>query len=128
MRPKEEGPLQRSRDTGLALILICLLAAWFWPRQWLIGAALLLLVATMLRPQLFAPVAGLWFGLSQTLGTFISRVLLSIIFFVVVTPMALIRRGIGADPLQLKRWRQDRDSVFAVRSRTYTGADLERPY
>lgn len=128
MRSKEEETLQRSRDTGLAMVLVCLLLLWFWPRQWLIGTALLLLVATMLRPQLFAPAAGLWFGLSQTLGTFVSRVLLSIIFFVVVTPVALIRRGIGADPLQLKRWRQDRESVFAVRSRTYTGADLERPY
>lgn len=120
--------LNQSRDTGMAMVLICLLFLLAGPRTWLLGVAIVLLVITMTRPQLFAPLARLWFGLAHVVGTAVSFVLLTLIFYLVVTPVAIIRRLTGADPLQLKQWRRAPVSAFTKKEHTYTAADLERPY
>jgi len=131
MRHGTVGPRisqQQARDTGLAMVLICLLLLLAGQRTWLLGLAIALLVVTMTRPQLFRLLARLWFGLSHILGTLVSRILLTVIFFTVVTPVGIIRRLAGADPLQLKKWRRGTSSVFTVREQTIAAADLERPF
>jgi hypothetical protein len=57
-----------------------------------------------------------------------SRVILTVVFFLVVTPIAVIRRLCGADALQLKKWKQGRGSVFVVREGPVQGKDMENPY
>ncbi len=120
--------LNQSRDTGMAMVLICLLLLLGGPRTWLLGLAIVLLVITMTLPQLFAPLARLWLGLAHVVGTAVSLVLLTLIFHLVVTPVAIIRRLTGADPLQLKQWRRTPASAFTEKEHTYSAADLERPY
>ncbi|MBM4285402.1 MAG: hypothetical protein FJ128_09160 [Deltaproteobacteria bacterium] len=116
------------RDTGLAAVLILLLVVYFGDRPDLVLPAIILLVLAMAWPPAFRPLAGLWFGLSHVLGTVVSKVILSALFFALVTPIGLLRRLLGADPLQLKRWKQGRESVFMVRSEPIAPQDLERPY
>ncbi len=123
-----EMKLQQARDTGMAMVLICLLVMLVISRPWLLHLAIGVLVVNMTRPQLFSPVAKVWFGLSRLVGAVMSRLILSVIFFTVVTPIALIRRLAGADPLQLKKWRKSSSSVFTERHQTFTPLDLERPY
>ena len=74
------------------------------------------------------PLAWLWFGLSHLLSQVVSRVVLTVVFFVVVTPIALIRRLMGADALQLKKWKQGRGSVFVERQGVIQGKDMANPY
>ncbi len=70
-------------------LVLCLLAA-------LAGAA-------ALRPRWFRGYyrfsAKLGFGLSQAVG----RALLALLFFIVVTPLGLVLRMLGQDPLRLRR-------------------------
>jgi hypothetical protein len=73
-------------------------------------------------------VAGLWFWLSHLLGTVMSKVILTVLFFVLVTPIGLIRRLLGADTLQLKKWKKGSDSVFVVREGAVGEKDLANPY
>lgn len=104
----------QARDTGLALVLICLiLAYWGWPR--FLPAALVLLLLAMVWPRAFRPLAGLWFGLSHLMGRVVSTLILSALFFFLVTPVGLVRRWLGADPLKLRKWKKDRTSVFETR-------------
>lgn len=42
----------------------------------------------------------LWMGLAEGLGFVMSRVILSAVFFLVLTPIALVRRLLGADALR----------------------------
>jgi multisubunit Na+/H+ antiporter MnhG subunit len=70
----------------------------------------------------------LWFGLSHLLGAVVSRIILTLLFFLLVTPVGLVRRWVGADSLQLKKWKKDRGSVFVVREGTILPKDLENPY
>lgn len=119
---------EQSRDTGLAAVLICLLLTYFWNFQQFIPLAFLLLLVTMIWPGLFRPLAGLWFGLAHLMGAVVSRVVLAILFFGVVTPIGLIRRLLGADTLQIKKWKRGSESVFIRRSALIIPEDLEKPY
>jgi hypothetical protein len=118
----------QAKDTGMAMVLICLLLGYWgkFPKFLPVSVALLLII--MIWPNAFRPLGTLWFGLSHVLSSVVSRVLLTVVYFLVVTPVGLIRRLTGADSLKLKQWKQGRDSVFIVREGVIQGKDLENPY
>lgn len=118
----------QARDTGMALTLICLLIAWFSRRHDFVGYAILLLLLDMVWPQAYKPAAKLWFGLSHVMGAVMSKVLLSVVFFLVVTPMGLLRKAMGKDPMQTRAFKKDTGSVFKTRDHLFTGKDIETPY
>jgi len=120
---------EQSKDTGMALVLICLLLLVTRKREAYLYAALVLQVINMTAPQLFRPAAAVWFGLSHLLGTVMSRILLTAVFFVVVTPLGWFRRVVlRTDTLQLQRFKQSRDSVMHTRNHTFTAKDIEHPF
>jgi len=118
----------QARDTGMALVLICLLVAWFGHRRDFVGYAILLLLLDMVWPSAYKPAAKLWFGLSHVLGTVMSKILLSVVFFVVLTPVGLLRRAFGKDSMRVRGFRKDTSSVFRVRDHRFTSKDIETPY
>lgn len=119
---------EQAKDTGMAMVLICLLLGYAGKFPRFLPVAVVLLIITMAWPKAFKPLAGLWFGFSHLLGSVVSRVVLTILFFLVVTPIGVIRRWWGADALQLKKWKQGRDSVFMTREGPVQGKDLVNPY
>lgn len=119
---------EQCKDSGLALVLICLIAYSITRAQILIPLAILFLVAAMAFPVVYHPFARLWFGLSHAIGTVVSKVLLSILFFLMVVPVGFIRRVIGKDSMQTRGWKKGKTSVFRVRQHSYSGKDLENPY
>ncbi len=118
----------QARDTGMAMVLICLLFAYLGQRPSLVPLAIILLLLTMAVPQLFRPLAVFWFGLSHIMGNVVSKVILSVIFFLLVTPIGLIRRWAGKDAMQVRKWKQGRDSVFTAREGVILPEDLNNPY
>ena len=118
----------QAKDTGMAVVLILLLF-WLYRRQdGFIAGAVTVHLVNMVAPQLFKPLAVIWFGLSHVMGLVASRVLLSIVFFVVVTPIGIMRRLSGADALKLRAFKASKESVMKVRNHTFTAKDLEQPY
>ncbi|MDD5759572.1 MAG: SxtJ family membrane protein [Desulfobulbaceae bacterium] len=116
------------KDTGLAILLIALLVISLQRSMALVGPAILVLILTMTAPKLLSPLARLWFAFSHYLGEIVSTILLTIVFFVVVTPMGLIRRLSGKDAMGLTKWRAGRQSVLIKRDHTFSAADLEKPF
>jgi len=112
----------------MAMVLICLLLGYWGKFPKFLPVSLVLLILTMAWPNAFRPLAGLWFGLSHLLGQVVSRVILTVLFYLLVTPIGVIRRWSGADALQLKKWKQGRDSVFVVREGAIQGKDMTNPY
>lgn len=53
-------------------------------------------------PPLFRAIYRIWISFSIILGYFVSRILLTIIFFIIITPMGLIMRIVGKDPMERK--------------------------
>ncbi len=80
-----------------------------WP--WLM-VALLLLGLAWRAPQWLTPLAQAWLWLGHLLGAVNSRIILALVFFLVITPVALLFRLFGRDALRLKQvkassyWRQ----------------------
>ena len=119
---------EQAKDTGMAMVLICLLLGYWGKFPKFLPVSLVLLILTMTWPKAFTPLAGLWFGLSHLLSSVVSRVILTVVFFLIVTPIGVIRRLMGADALQLKKWKQGKGSVFVVREGPVQGKDMANPY
>ncbi|MBV8277080.1 MAG: hypothetical protein JO170_17735 [Verrucomicrobia bacterium] len=118
----------QSKDTGMAMTLILLLLNRSLGQEaWLIGA-MAALVIDMTVPQVYRPLAVVWFGLSHLIGMLTSRIILSVIFFAVVMPVGLLRRLSGKDPLNLRAFKAGSDSVMRERNHRFVPADLEKPY
>ena len=118
----------QAKDTGLAITLIFLLVIFFTEKDQLLIAAICTLVMCMTWPTFFKPVAPLWFGFSHFLGNIVSKILLSAMFILLVSPVGLVRRILGFDSMKIKQWRDGSKSVFVDREHIYKPKDLETPY
>lgn len=116
------------KDAGMALILVGLIALQVSHAAWLGPALIVVTLLLMIRPELFKFFAALWFGLSELLGTVMSKVVLTLVFILVVTPMAMLRGLMGKDTLQLKKWKKDTGSLYRVRDAVVTAQDLEHMF
>lgn len=119
---------EKCKDSGLALVLICLICFLVWESPTLLALAIAFLVVAMTYPPIFTPFARFWFAFSTALGTVVSKIILSVLFFGMVLPVGLVRRLMGKDAMQLKGWKQGRASVFRQRDHKFTAADLANPY
>ncbi len=61
-----------------------------------------ILALLRLIPPVFRLVYRGWIGISIIIGYFISRAILTLIFFLIITPTGLIFRIIGKDPMERK--------------------------
>jgi len=119
---------QEMSDSGQALALVCLIALLLSANRLWLWAALAVLVLNMASPPLFRWFAFLWLNFSHLAGGLVSRVIMTLEFFLLVLPVGLVRRALGKDALALAKWRRGDASVFVVRDHLYTPEDFRDPY
>jgi hypothetical protein len=119
---------EQAKDSGMAIMLILMIIGFFTNNDLFYKIAIPVLLMNMIFPMFYYPFAILWFGLSNLLGTIVSKILLSIVFFIIVLPVALLRRMLGKDSLLLKKFKKSSESVMKTRNQTYVAADLEKPF
>ena len=115
-------------DTGLALLLVFLVIMLFFETYELLPYSILILLISMVFPIIFKPLAFIWFNIASILGNIVSRIILLFVFFIIITPIGVVRRILGADSMKLNKWKKDKESVFVVREILFTKADMENPY
>jgi hypothetical protein len=71
-------------------------------RWWALAAAGAFAVAAVAKPALLATLNRLWMRLGILLGKIVSPIALGILFYGVLTPVAVVMRLTGKDPLRLK--------------------------
>jgi hypothetical protein len=125
----------RRRAVGFAIgtaVVFALVALWLWLRKHhpiaaiSIGSsgALLLLIAPLWPPGVLA-IRWLWMTVAGAIGWVNSRILLGVLFFVVLTPIALLRRALGRPPLDTQ-WRPGTTpSYFRTRDSEYDAKHYE---
>ncbi len=69
---------------------------------YVIVVAALFLMAAVAFPQVLRPVERVWMALARVLSVIMTYVILTVTFFVVITPMGMILRILGKDLLQKK--------------------------
>jgi len=107
-----QTPLPSNIRFGWFLTIVLLIVALFCYFALVGGASLgvgLLVAAlisgflTFFKPTVLSPLNRVWFLLGELLGKIISPLVLGAIFFLIITPIALIGRALGRDELRLKR-------------------------
>ena len=71
-----------------------------WGGALLVSLGLLVFLWSLVAPRSLPPVYRAWMRFGQGLGTVVSTILLTVAYYVVVTPVGLIMRLTGTDPLQ----------------------------
>ncbi len=79
---------------------------------WSIGGSLV--ITGVIVPVLLTPVYWVWVKLAHLLGWINTRLLLGIIFFVIITPMAIVMKVFGRDALN-RKIDKDTDSYWVPR-------------
>lgn len=95
------------RDFGLLVggVFLALGGWWFYRGRYAtLSAVLIVLGATLMLLGAFLPRSlvvpnRLWMGLAEAMGFVMTRVILGVVFFLFVTPIGLVRRLSGGDPL-----------------------------
>lgn len=72
------------------------------PRWWALIVAAAFLSVSLLYPRILTVPNKLWFRIGIAMGAIIAPVVMALLFFAVFTPMGLIMRLLGKDPLRTK--------------------------
>ncbi len=91
------------------------------PRWWVLAISLMFIVAALLIPAVLAPLNRVWFKFGLLLGRIVGPVVMALIFFVAVTPTALIFKLRRKDLLRLAR-QPDAKSYWINRDETVAGS------
>lgn len=119
---------KEATDTGMALVLICLLLGYFLKNDIFYKIAIPVQVVNMVYSKIFTPFAFIWLGLTNLLGSLVSKILLSVVYIVLLLPMGIIRRMMGKDALKLKGFKQSKSSVMITRDIVFTAEDIKNPF
>ena len=89
---------------GLVVVLIAGVLLWkeFAVGWGLLAAAAPLIILGLWAPRVLRPFYLLWMALALALNFVMTRVILTAVFFLMVTPIGLVMRLTGRDPLQRK--------------------------
>ena len=115
-------------DTGMAMTLILLLIGFFTDNTLFYIASIPVLLLNMIYPRAFYPLAVVWLGGSNLIGAGVSKILLTIIYLLIVLPVAIIRKVTGHDTLKIKAWKKGSDTAMSIRNHLYTKEDLVKPF
>ena len=97
-----------NRSFGIVFFVVFLLIS-LYPlingenvRLWSLAVSCIFLILGILNSNLLSPLNKIWFKFGILLGRIISPIVMGIIFFLVVTPIAFMMRLLGKDLLNLK--------------------------
>ena len=97
-----------NRSFGIVFFVVFLLIA-IYPslsgesvRLWSLAIATIFFILGVINSSLLSPLNKIWFKFGLLLGKFISPLVMGLIFFLVVTPIALFMKLLKKDVLNLK--------------------------
>ncbi len=98
-----------NRSFGILFCIVFLLIA-IWPlissnpiRYWAIVLSITFLILGVVNSKLLSPLKDYWIKLGEILGKVIAPLVMSLVFFIILTPIGLILRIFGKDLLKLKK-------------------------
>ncbi len=108
--PRHVRPVQSSSDRSFGFVFTAFFAiVGLLPllhghaiRLWWLGFSALFLLLALLVPASLAPLNRLWTRFGALLHRIVSPIVLGILFFLIVTPIGLLMRALGKDPLRMR--------------------------
>ncbi|MCX5828790.1 MAG: SxtJ family membrane protein [Deltaproteobacteria bacterium] len=109
------------------LTLAVLIAYVIFSAQWLLWVAVLLTLGNSFESRFTTALARYWMKFAAVLGAFNSRVILTVTFYLILTPLAFVYR-IFNRPLVDHFRANKRQSYFEDLNKIYTPADFEKTW
>jgi len=108
MKRKTFRAFRAEREFGLIVggVFVLLSLWWLYRGKFATAAYVLsvtgsvLVLCGLVFPRLLTTPRRLWMKLAEVLSYVTSRIILAIVFFLVLTPIGLVKRAMGWDPLQ----------------------------
>lgn len=117
-----ENKKKKSLETLLVLVGALIVIFWISPKKIYLLVALILILTGIISPFLSAKISWAWLKLAELIGSVMSKVILSLVFFVFLVPIALLYRLTKKNPLLLKR---KEGSYYIIRNKQYSPKDIE---
>ena len=124
MKPK----IGSNRSFGIVFFIVFLIIS-LWPllnsneiRIWSLIVSIIFLILGLINSKALTPLNKVWFKFGIFLGNIISPIVMGIIYFAVVTPIALLLRVINKDVLSLKKtknssyWKNKEKYISSMRN------------
>ena len=108
--------------TILVIVTGLLALAWIFNVPILGKIAVVIGAVSVFFPAAARAIEWVWFKIALILGWVNSRILLSVVYFVFLMPIAWLSRLFTKDPLALKN---NRSTLFVTRDHLYNEKDLE---
>lgn len=121
--PVKNSRVQELETLGILAAFFLILNIFTHKQAFVYAAVALLLIALFIKP-LSELISRLWLKFAEALGTLNSKVILSLVFFLFLTPLAFLYRLFAKNPLSLKN--NGMKSFYTDRNHVYTSADLEK--
>lgn len=109
-------------ETIVVFIAVLVIVYLFTANRYYLYAGLGFAAIGLLVPSLSRLIHTGWMKLAMLIGLVMNKVLLSVVFFLVLTPVALLSRLFRKDPFETKK---AASSNFTDRDFTYTKKSLE---
>jgi hypothetical protein len=123
---QKDGTITKARqmETMAVFALVFLLIRLKSSHQVFEYLAIASLVIALFVPPLARIITTVWLKLSQLLGHVSNRVILTIIFYLFLTPLAFLYRLFTKNPLRQSS--KESGSYYCDRNHTFSKADLEK--
>ena len=103
----------------ISIILLMIAGFLFWKEkesfQIFLAIGIFLFLAAIALPTVLKPVYWIWMIFATILGWIMTRVILSLLFYITLSPIGLILRFFGKQFLEL-RWDQSKESYWNIRT------------
>lgn len=108
MKPKGPANPEKSFGVSVGAVLLLIAAVLVWrdrvtTAEIVGGIGAVLLILGLVQPRLLKWPSAIWWKFALVLGYVNARIILSLIFIIVFSPLGLLWRVIGKDPLAKKR-------------------------
>jgi len=114
----------KALETLAVLSLVCLAAGLFFGMTAFLVAALTLLFTGLFLKRLSMRIAEVWLRFAGLIGAINSRIILTLIFYLVLTPLAFVYRLFHGDFMKIRRQDDPGRSYWTRRDHQYNPRDL----
>lgn len=117
--------IEKGLETIIVLALALLIAYLSFDAIWFLYGSLALLIMSILSKKVTIGIAKLWFSFSYYLGMVMNFVIMFLVFYLILTPLAFFQRLSGKNQIHKKH---EGESYFYKRNHIYTAKDIEKPW
>lgn len=114
---------------GMMAVFFGLLLPWIWDWSYPLWPWIVTAIATMwglVHPFSLKPLYWAWMKLALMLGWVNTRIILSVVFYLLILPFGMVMRIFGKDPMHRKF--SDKIATYRVESNQPNVDHLDRPF